>query len=150
MVLQLEIPDSYGYVFLSCGVLPAVTNFFIGAKVIMARKKYKIPLPNLYATPGFHDKADEFNRVQRGHQHILENISDFRAVSFIGGLAHPIICATCGVLYCLGNYLYMAGYSDTSLDVKSARLKKGGPLNVLSCFVALVCAGKYSYSLIIE
>ena len=148
MVLQLEIPDLYGYVLLTCGFLPAATNFFISTKVIGARKQYKIPLPNLYATPGYHKNADEFNRVQRGHQHILESISDFRACAFIGGLMHPMICAACGVFYCLGNYLYMVGYSDTKLDVKTARLKKGGPLSFMSHLIAMGCAGKCAISLV--
>lgn len=104
--------------------------------------------PNLYATPGYHKNADEFNRVQRGHQKVYEHLSDFRAVAFIGGLMHPITCAGCGIVYCLGNYLYMAGYSDTKLDVKLARMKKGGPMNMLALLTALVCATKYSISLI--
>lgn len=104
--------------------------------------------PNLYATPGYHKDADDFNRVQRGHQKVYEHLSDFRAVAFIGGLVHPLTCAGCGIVYSLGNYLYMAGYSDTKLDVKLARLKKGGPMNMLALLTALVCATKYSISLI--
>jgi len=113
-----------------------------------ARKKYNVHYPNLYATPGYHKEADEFNRVQRGHQKIYEHLSDFRAVAFIGGLMHPITCAGCGIVYCFGNYLFMAGYSDTKLDVKFARLQKGGPINMLALLTALVCATKYSISLI--
>ena len=112
-----------------------------------ARKDYDVPYPNLYATPGYHKQADEFNRVQRGHQKIFESLSDFRAVAFIGGLQHPITCAVCGVVYCLGNVLFMAGYSDNKLDVKTARLKKGGPIGMLAFVVCLVCATKYSLAL---
>ena len=39
-----------------------------------ARKQYMIRYPNLYATPGYHKNADEFNRVQRGHMNMLETI----------------------------------------------------------------------------
>lgn len=148
MVLSIEIPDHYGYVFFTCGVLPVITNTIISGSVMKGRKKYNVGYPNLYATPGYHKQADEFNRVQRGHQHIFETLSDFRAVSFIGGLAHPITCAICGVVYCLGNYLYMLGYSDNKLDVKTARLKKGGPIAIVALLTSLVCAAKFSYSVI--
>jgi glutathione S-transferase len=40
-----------------------------------ARKEYGIGYPNLYATPGYHDKADEFNRVQRSHQNYMEGMA---------------------------------------------------------------------------
>ena len=147
-MLSIEIPDNYSYVFLTCGVLPAVANLLLGGKVMGARKTYNVQYPNLYATPGYHKNADEFNRVQRGHQHIFETLGDFRALSFIGGLAHPLVCAGCGVVYTLGNVLYMAGYSDNKLDVKNARMKKGGPISVLAFLASLVCATKFSISLI--
>ena len=147
-IMSIQIPEGYGYVFLTCGVLPAVTNFFLSGSVMGARKKYDVQYPNLYATPGFHKEADKFNRVQRGHQHMLESLSDFRAVSFIGGLGHPTLVAASGVVYCLGNYLYSAGYSDNKLDVKTARLKKGGPILLLAFMANLVCAVKYSISVL--
>jgi glutathione S-transferase len=149
MVLSIEIPDNYGYVFFTVGILPAVTNsFFLSTMVMKARKKFKVEYPNLYATPGFHKNADDFNRVQRGHQHMLESLSDFRAVSFIGGLGYPTICATFGAVYSLGNILYMLGYSDTKLDVKTARLKKGGPILMVALLVNLACAVKFTISVI--
>ena len=149
MVLSIEIPANYGYVFFTVGILPTVVNNFILAPMVMkARKTFKVGYPNLYATPGFHKNADDFNRVQRGHQHVFENLSDFRTVSFIGGLGYPTICAVGGVVYCLGNVLYMLGYSDTKMDVKTARLKKGGPLNMLALFVNLVCAVKFTISVV--
>jgi hypothetical protein len=40
-------------------------NGFLQVKVVMARKKYKIEYPNLYAPVG-HKFQDEFNSVQRG------------------------------------------------------------------------------------
>ncbi|GFH50352.1 hypothetical protein CTEN210_06828 [Chaetoceros tenuissimus] len=147
-MVAIEVPDSYGYVVLTAGVLPAVTNFLLSGKVMAARKQYDVKYPNLYAVPGYHKNADEFNRVQRGHQHMLENLSDFRFVSFIGGMMHPVTCAVSGVLYCAGSYLYMMGYSDNKLDVKTARLKKGGPILMLGLMVNLVCAAKYAVSLI--
>ena len=70
MVLSIEVPDGYAYVLFTCGMLPSITNILLGGKVMAARKKFNVPLPNLYATPGHHKEADSFNRVQRGHQHV--------------------------------------------------------------------------------
>lgn len=102
-----------------------------------ARKDCDVPYPNLYATPGYHKKADEFNRVQRGHQNYIENITGFTAMSLLGGLKHPISVAVGGVLYCLGSVFYQKGYSDLSLDVKMARYKKGGGIKWIGFFVSL-------------
>mmetsp|Transcript_11345 Transcript_11345/g.17211 ORF Transcript_11345/g.17211 Transcript_11345/m.17211 type:complete len:152 (+) Transcript_11345:106-561(+) len=148
MVLSIEVPEGYSYVFFTCGVLPAVINIILGGKVMAARKKFNVPLPNLYATPGHHKEADSFNRVQRGHQHVLETISDFRAASFIGALKHPLVCAVSGLLYCVGNYMYLVGYADQSLDVKMARLKKGGALQFLANVVQIGCGISACYSLL--
>ncbi len=148
MPLSIEVPDGYAYVFFTCGMLPTITNFILSGKVMSARKKFSIPLPNLYATPGHHKEADAFNRVQRGHQHVLETISDFRAASFIGGLKHPLVCAVGGVCYCFGSYMYQMGYADQSLDVKSARLKKGGPLQFVAHMVSIGCGISACYSLL--
>lgn len=68
MVLTLVVPEMYPYTLLSATAVPFVTSFLMGGKVMTARKTYDVPLPNLYATPGVHEKADAFNRVQRGHQ----------------------------------------------------------------------------------
>mmetsp|Transcript_12378 Transcript_12378/g.18002 ORF Transcript_12378/g.18002 Transcript_12378/m.18002 type:complete len:148 (+) Transcript_12378:86-529(+) len=147
-MIALELPDSYGYVLLFCGVLPSVTNVVLGFPVTKARKEFDVQYPNLYATPGFHKKADEFNRVQRGHQHLIESISDFRSAALIGGLKYPLACVGCGILYNLGALLYMAGYKDTKLNVKVARLKKGGPIQFLSHLVVLGIATKTCISLL--
>jgi glutathione S-transferase len=149
-MLSIDVPDGYAYVFFTCGMLPSITNFLLGGKVMSARKKFNIPLPNLYATPGHHKEADAFNRVQRGHQHVLESISDFRTASFIGALKHPLVCAVSGVFYCLGNYMYSAGYADQSLDVKSARMKKGGPLQFIAQMVQIGCGVSACYSLLTQ
>merc|ERR1712093_769466 len=54
-----------------------------------ARKTLKVPYPNLYAVPGVHEKADEFNRVQRGHQNMFETLSSMIAMTLVGGLKYP-------------------------------------------------------------
>lgn len=147
-MLSIEVPDGYSYVLFTCGMLPSITNFLLSQKVMSARAKFKIPLPNLYAVPGLHKEADAFNRVQRGHQHVIESISDFRTASFIGALKHPMVCAVSGVFYCLGNFMYQVGYADVSSDVKFARMKKGGFLQFFAQVVQLGCGVSACVSLL--
>ena len=46
-------------------------NFYLMVNVVMARKKYDIQYPALYAPAG-HKYEKEFNSVQRAHQNTLE------------------------------------------------------------------------------
>eukprot|EP00977_Amphora_coffeiformis_P022669 scaffold11185_cov205-Amphora_coffeaeformis.AAC.3 len=84
--MEFTIPDRYGYVILTCLVGQVVTNTYLGGSVMQARTKYNVPYPNLYATPGFHKDADAFNRVQRGHQAMLETAPSFMVMSLVAGL----------------------------------------------------------------
>jgi glutathione S-transferase len=124
----IEVPDKYGFVILCSTVVPWVSSQIMAAAVMKARDKFNVQYPNLYATPGFHKQADEFNRVQRGHQSVFESLTTFTAVSLLGGLKYPIAVSIYGILYSAGNILFQVGYSDTKLDVKTARYKKGGGL----------------------
>jgi glutathione S-transferase len=91
-----------------------------------ARKDFDVQYPNLYATPGYHKMADAFNRVQRGHQSMFESLTSMTALGLIGGIKHPMAATIAGVVYCLGNVLYLLGYADTALDIEKARHSKGG------------------------
>ena len=138
----INAPEGYGYVVLACGVLPTVVNLLLSGPVMSARKKYNVKYPNLYAVPGFHKEADEFNRVQRGHQNYLELAPGYTVMSLIGGLENPISVAVGGVLYAVGSMLYMHGYADLSLDVKMARYKKGAHIKWIGFFTSLVTSVK--------
>ena len=87
--MTVEVPSAYGYVILTAGVGAFVMNIMLGGLVMQARKKYGIKYPNLYAVPGYHKDADAFNRVQRGHQHIYEEMCNVTAMLLVGGLKHP-------------------------------------------------------------
>ena len=80
----------------------------------------------MYATPGFHKDADAFNRVQRGHQAVYENLTLATVSTLFAGLAYPIAASVCNALYSLGSVFFQIGYADTNLDVEVARYKKGG------------------------
>lgn len=136
-MLSFTTPDNYGNVILGCAVLPCFVSIYMGGKVMKAREEFSVPYPNLYATPGFHKKADEFNRCQRGHQGIFEQMISFTAFGLIGGLKHPMLATAAGILFSLGSVFYQVGYADSTLDIKIARYKKGGGLKHVGFLLAL-------------
>lgn len=148
MVLTLTLPDQYGYVILGNVVVPFISAFYMSAsvrrlpfvprlhshavmQVMKARKDCDVQYPNLYATPGYHKQADEFNRVQRGHQSLFESLTFVMIMGLVGGIKHPLASAVSGFLYSIGSILYLMGYADTSVKVDMARHVKGGPIKTL-------------------
>jgi MAPEG family len=105
--------------------------------------------PNLYAVPGYHKDADAFNRVQRGHQNVLETLPLFLGFCLIGGLKYPITAAICGATHALGCVLYQIGYADTNLDAKTARYKKGGVLKPLAELASFFMTVKLVYDMLV-
>ena len=134
---NMQVPFAYGYVVLAVGLGSFVVTTMMGGPVMKARKQFSVPYPNLYATPGYHKHADEFNRVQRGHQNMYESLSSVIVMTLLGGLKHPYSCAVAFCLYLLGSYFYLVGYADTSLDVKTARYKRGGGIKWIGVLWAL-------------
>merc|ERR1712232_938994 len=114
----------------------------MGAGAVMgARKEYDVKYPNLYATPGYHKNADDFNRYQRGHQNYIENIGSYVTLAMLGGLKYPLANAVGSVFYMAGSVLYLKGYVDTSLEVNTARYKKGGAVKYIGFFISLYSTG---------
>jgi glutathione S-transferase len=139
-MVSIQVPDNYGYVILSCVVGQFVASTYMGVQVMLARKTLDVPYPNLYATPGFHKHADEFNRLQRGHLNFFETVGSFSLLALTGGLKYPTACSILAVLYNVGAVLFQKGYADVSLDVEMARYKKGGGLKWMAYFGCLGCA----------
>jgi len=148
MVYTLEVPNTYGWVVLGAGVGSVICNIVLGGPVMKARKQLDVPLPNLYATPGVHKHADEFNRIQRSHQNYMEMLDSYIAMTLLGGLQHPIACAVGTVFYYIGAILYQKGYIDKSLDVNMARYKKGGALKWIGFFTSMYSTCALAYTMI--
>eukprot|EP00525_Craspedostauros_australis_P010598 CAMPEP_0198109164 /NCGR_PEP_ID=MMETSP1442-20131203/1175_1 /TAXON_ID= /ORGANISM="Craspedostauros australis, Strain CCMP3328" /LENGTH=151 /DNA_ID=CAMNT_0043764689 /DNA_START=133 /DNA_END=588 /DNA_ORIENTATION=+ len=148
MTFTLDIPSAYGWVVLGAGIGPLIANIMLAGPVMQARSRLNVQYPNLYAVPGVHEKADEFNRVQRSHQNFLEGLSQYVAMTLLGGLKHPYACAIGTIFYFLGGKLYQMGYTDTKLDVKTARHMKGGPIKYVGLFISLYSTGALAYSMI--
>ena len=147
-LFTMSVPSTYGYVLLGACVLPFVTGMMLSTAVMDGRKRLDIQYPNLYGVPGVHKHADEFNRIQRGHQNYLEGLPLYIALTLVGGLKHPIACAVGSVLYAVGAILYQKGYVDISKDVKSARHSKGGPIKYIGLFTSLISTIKLAYDMI--
>lgn len=147
-MVVIEVPSEYGWVILGAGIGNFVTGQYMAGAIMSARKKFDVKYPNLYATPGYHKKADDFNRYQRGHQNYIENIGPYVTLAMLGGLKYPIANAIGSVLYMVGSVLYLKGYVDTSLDVTTARYKKGGGVKWIGFFISLYSTGALAYSLI--
>jgi hypothetical protein len=68
---------------------------------------------------------------------MFESLKSMTAMGLIGGIKHPVVATIAGVVYCLGNVLYLMGYADTAVDVEKARPAKGGSLKMLGMFVVV-------------
>ncbi|KAL6507680.1 hypothetical protein OROGR_023875 [Orobanche gracilis] len=123
------LPREYGYVVLVL-VIYSFLNLWMSFQVGGARKKYGVPYPTMYAIESENKDAKLFNCVQRGHQNSLEMMPLFFMLMILGGIRHPLICVSLGVLYSFARFYYFKGYST------------GDPQRRLSigeiCFLGLV------------
>ncbi|KAL6228334.1 PREDICTED: microsomal glutathione S-transferase 3-like [Fragaria vesca subsp. vesca] len=133
------LPKDYGYVVMVV-VLYSFLNFFMAAKVGMARKKYKVFYPTMYASESDNKDAKVFNCVQRGHQNSLEMMPLFFVFLVLGGLRHPCIAAVLGLLYTVSRYFYFKGYS-TGDPQKRLSVGKYGFLALVGLIVCTISFG---------
>ncbi|KAL3735732.1 hypothetical protein ACJRO7_024800 [Eucalyptus globulus] len=133
------LPREYGYVALVL-VFYCFLNFWMAAQVGMARKKYKVFYPTLYASESENKEAKLFNCVQRGHQNSLEMMPMFFMLMIVGGLRHPCACAALGVLYTVSRFFYFKGYS-TGDPQKRLKIGKYGFLAIMGLMVCTISFG---------
>jgi glutathione S-transferase len=142
---SIEVPAHYGAVILCNVVAPAMLSMFVLAgKVMSARKEFSVAYPNLYGVPGVHKQADEFNKIQRGHQNMFESAIFYLPLSLMAGLEHPLAVAFGGLCYCVGSFAYQAGYTKTP----NGRNQGLGPIKYIGFFTSLGVAIKMSISMI--
>lgn len=106
--MGLEIPSEFGYVILT-GVSSAFVIMYKGIQVGIARKKYGIKYPQMYATTDDED-GKMFNCIQRAHQNTLENYPQFLFMLTTGGLSHPCLASAAGLIYLAGRIAFAKGY----------------------------------------
>ena len=61
MVYTLTVPENYPLCLFTVSVVPFMTSFMLGGKVMSARKQYDVQYPHLYAVPGVHEKHEACN-----------------------------------------------------------------------------------------
>ncbi|MED6126200.1 hypothetical protein PIB30_076038 [Stylosanthes scabra] len=137
------LPKEYGYVAIVL-VLYVFLNFYMAIQVGMARKKYNVPYPALYAVESENKQAKLFNCVQRGHQNSLETMPIFFMLMILGGLKHPLVCAGLGLLHVVARYFYFTGYS-TGDPMKRLTL---GKYHMVAILGLIVCTISFGWSLL--
>ncbi|EDO44678.1 predicted protein [Nematostella vectensis] len=133
----IVLAKEYGYVVLT-GISSAFMLTYLGIRVGVARKKFKIQYPKMYD-----DKEIVFNCVQRAHQNTLENYPQFLMLLFLGGLEHPIVCSLAGLVWILGRIVYAHGYYTGDPSKRS----RGG-FAYLGLFTLLGVTGKMALRLL--
>mmetsp|Transcript_53047 Transcript_53047/g.103792 ORF Transcript_53047/g.103792 Transcript_53047/m.103792 type:complete len:178 (-) Transcript_53047:22-555(-) len=126
---EIHFPPEYGYIILEACVSVFMLTF-LSLQVTMARKRYGVEYPEMYAVKGVtrtwkgsgistdeqsllpipDSDCDAFNCYQRSHQNTLENYPQFLFLLTIGGIRHPVVCAVAGALWMIGRLLYAVGY----------------------------------------
>ena len=107
--LPTFFPEGYGYVFLVLGLSHMVLTG-LGINVSLARKKYDISYPTMYAPPD-HKYAKEFNSCQRAHQQTLEGYSFVMISMCLCALVYPKSSALFGFIWLTGKVVYGYCYS---------------------------------------
>jgi glutathione S-transferase len=98
------LPQYYSYVVF-VAIDSIFVNWWMAYNVAAARKKFNIKYPLMYSPDN-----NEFNCIQRAHQHTLELYPQFLLLLTIGGLQHPRLAAGAGVVYLLGRIAFAKGY----------------------------------------
>ncbi|XP_052196213.1 uncharacterized protein LOC127803777 [Diospyros lotus] len=138
-------PKEYGYVVLAL-VLYYFLNFWMAIRVSQARKKYKVPYPTLYASESENKDAKLFNCIQRGHQNSLEMMPIFFMLMILGGIRHPLVCASLGLVYIVSRYFYFIGYSTGDPQNRHG----GGKFAFLALFGLVICTISCGINLLLQ
>ncbi|XP_057834472.1 uncharacterized protein LOC131044989 [Cryptomeria japonica] len=136
--MDMMLPPAFGLVTLVV-VAYCMLNVWMAMQVGMARKRYNVPYPAMYADENENKDGKLFNCVQRGHQNSLEVMPMFFVLLTFGGLQHPIAATVLGVIYCMARFLYFTGYSTG--DPK--RRLTYGRFNFLALVGLLGCSASF-------
>jgi glutathione S-transferase len=107
----MSISVHQSYVLLS-GLFVWAVHFFLGMILVgRARRKYGIPLPNLYESHDADFKLKTpFNNYQRGHMNMVENTATFYFLLLASAMFNPLHAAIAGFVWGFGRLIYGVGY----------------------------------------
>ncbi|GAA5890222.1 hypothetical protein JCM6882_008759 [Rhodosporidiobolus microsporus] len=112
LALALTPDHAYPLAVATAGVYSLL--IFAGGKVSAARKAADVKYPAAYAANDLAEKdaaANRFNCAQRAHANTLENLPIFLLSLFHSSIYHPKYAAGAGLIWIVGRFFYVAGYS---------------------------------------
>ncbi|XP_020374270.1 microsomal glutathione S-transferase 3b isoform X1 [Rhincodon typus] len=98
------IHPHFGYVILVF-IYSWIMLAYLGMKVGLARKKYKVKYPDMYS-----DKDPLFNCIQRAHQSTVEIYPQWLIFQLIAGVVYPISASLLGIIWVTSRFTYAWGY----------------------------------------
>ena len=120
-------------------------TYGMGVKVMVARRKYGIKYPKLYAETSDGEAGYKFNCIQRGHQNTLENLPHTLVMCGITSIFYPATGAAFLSLWTLGKVLYFVGYSSGD---PTKRHSSGGPISYIGLLGAAGTCCKLAFDLL--
>ncbi|KAH9937377.1 membrane-associated proteins in eicosanoid and glutathione metabolism [Fomitopsis serialis] len=97
-------------------------NVFQTVKVGQARKRAKIPYPQLYAEKAeaaASKDATIFNCTQRAHQNTLEYLPTIITGTLVTSLRHPVLAAAACGIWAASRFVYTIGYSTGDAEKRN-------------------------------
>jgi len=141
-MVSIAIKPEYGYV-IGVGIASAFMCTWHGITVGMARKKYGVKYPTMYANKAEVKEADAFNCYQRAHGNLMENYPQFLMMLFLGGVEHPLTATACGLIWMAGRVAFALGYQTGD---PSKRMN--GAFQYIGLLSLLGLSVKFAYNLV--
>ncbi|XP_054894425.1 microsomal glutathione S-transferase 3b [Poeciliopsis prolifica] len=104
MKVFAKVNSNYGYVILIY-LYSWIMLGYLAAKVIGARKKYRVKYPTMYS-----DNEHMFNCIQRAHQNTLELYPQWLVFQTITALMYPLTATVLGAIWVTSRFFYAWGY----------------------------------------
>ncbi|CAM9143789.1 unnamed protein product [Pylaiella littoralis] len=138
--MTLELTPKHGLP-MAVAICSVFVVTWAGFGVGMARKKYGIKYPQMYAEQK-DPNAVLFNCYQRAHQNILENYPAFLLLLGLASVHRPTLAAAGGAVRLAGFVAYVIGYRSGN-----PQKRHKGAFGYLGLFTMLGCAIELSAKL---
>ncbi|KAH0487304.1 MAG: uncharacterized protein KVP18_003571 [Porospora cf. gigantea A] len=156
----MEIPSHFGIVII-VAVLILLSTQWTSIQVGMARKKYGLRYPEMYAIKGAtyrgvgvqcgttetdlselmltNDEVTTFNCFQRAHQNTLEALPLVLTLLVLAGLWAPMLSSVSGLVWIVGRAAYVSGYQSGDPRLRHSNMAKLQHAGVIILLVTTMC-----------